>query len=72
MYPSLIGPLLPRPEPAGLLRFVIHRDHHQHDLPHNQSQPDHRHRPSIHIEAVIKAEGCYIEYMSALLHNQVT
>ena len=28
------GPLLPRPEPAGLLRLVIHREHHQHD-PHN-------------------------------------
>ena len=26
-------PLLPQPEPAGLLRLVIHRDHHQHGLP---------------------------------------
>ena len=26
----------------------------------------------IRIEAVIEAEGGYIEYMSALLHNQVT
>ena len=26
----------------------------------------------IHIKAVIEAEGSYIEYMSALLHNQVT
>ena len=26
-------PLLPRPEPAGPLRLVIHREHHQHDLP---------------------------------------
>ena len=25
--------LLPRPEPAGLLRLVIRREHHQHDLP---------------------------------------
>ena len=33
LYPSLIGPLLPRPEPAGLLRLVIRREHHQHDLP---------------------------------------
>ena len=24
---------LPQPEPAGLLRLVIHREHHQHDLP---------------------------------------
>ena len=33
LYPSLTGPLLPRPEPAGLLRLVIRREHHQHDLP---------------------------------------
>ena len=32
-YPSLTGPLLPRPKPAGLLRLVIRREHHQHDLP---------------------------------------
>ena len=30
-------PLLPRPEPAGLLRLVIRREHHQHDLPQHQS-----------------------------------
>ena len=41
-------PLLPRPEPAGLLRLVIGREHHQHDLPQHQSQPDRRHPPSIH------------------------
>ena len=35
--------LLPRPEPAGLLRLVIRREHHQHDLPQHQSQPDRRH-----------------------------
>ena len=34
-----------RPEPAGLLRLVIRREHHQHDLP--QHQPDRRHPPSI-------------------------
>ena len=28
-----LPPLLPRPEPAGLLRLVIRREHHQHDLP---------------------------------------
>ena len=39
--------LLPRPEPAGLLRLIIRREHHQHDLPQHQSQPDHRHPPSI-------------------------
>ena len=33
LYPSLTGPLLPRPEPAGLLRLVIRREHHQNDLP---------------------------------------
>ena len=39
--------LLPRPEPAGVLRLVIRREHHQHDLLQHQSQPDHRHPPSI-------------------------
>ena len=33
LYPSFTAPLLPQPEPAGLLRLVIHREHHQHDLP---------------------------------------
>ena len=47
LYPSLTAPLLPRPEPAGLLRLVIRREHHQHDLPQHQSQPDHCHTPSI-------------------------
>ena len=78
MYPSPTGPLLPQPEPTGLLRLVISREHHQHDLPQHQSQPDRRHPPSIHraplalvekacsqfrirIEAVIEAEGVYIE-----------
>ena len=40
-------PLLPRPEPAGLLRLVICREPHQHDLPQDQSQPDRRHLLSI-------------------------
>ena len=44
LYPSLTGPLLPRPEPAGL---VIRREYHQQDLPQHQSQPDRRHPPSI-------------------------
>ena len=48
MYPSLTAPLLPRPEPAGLLRLVIRREHHQHDLPQHQSQPDRCHPPSIY------------------------
>ena len=47
LYPSFTGPLLPRPESAGLLSLVIHREHHQHDLPQHQSQPDRRHPPSI-------------------------
>ena len=42
-----MAPLLPWPEPAGLLRLVIRREHHQHDLPQHQSQPDRRHPPSI-------------------------
>ena len=40
--------LLSRSEPAGLLRLVIRQEHHQHDLPQHQSQPDRRHPPSIH------------------------
>ena len=47
LYPSLTGPLLPRPEPAGQLRLVIRREHHQHDLPQHQSQPDRCHPPRI-------------------------
>ena len=39
--------LLPRLEPARLLPLVIRREHHQHDLPQHQSQPDRRHPPSI-------------------------
>ena len=42
-----LAPLLPRPEPAGLLCLVIRREHHQHDLPQHQSQPDRQHPPSI-------------------------
>ena len=41
-----LAPLLPRPEPTGLLRLVIRREHHQHDLPQHQIQPDRRHLPS--------------------------
>ena len=42
-----LAPLLPRPEPSGLLRLVIRREqHHQHDLPQHQSQPDRRYPPS--------------------------
>ena len=44
---SHLAPLLPQPEPAGLLRLVIRREHHQHDLPQHQSQSDRRHPPSI-------------------------
>ena len=47
-YLLSLAPLLPRPEPAGLLHLVIRREHHQHDLPQHQSQPDRRHPPSIH------------------------
>ena len=43
----LLASLLPRPEPAGRLPLVIRREHHQHELPHHQSQTDHRHPPSI-------------------------
>ena len=47
IYPSLTGPLLPRPEPAGVLRLVIRREHHQHVFPQYQSQLDRRHPPRI-------------------------
>ena len=47
LYPSLNGPLLPQPEPAGQLRLVIRREHHQHDLPRHKSQPDRCHPSSI-------------------------
>ena len=40
-------PLLLRPDPAGLLHLVIRQEHHKHDLPQHQSQPDRRHPPSI-------------------------
>ena len=42
-----LAPLLPRPEPVGLVRLVICREHHQHDFPQHRSQPDRRHPPSI-------------------------
>ena len=42
-----LAPLLSRPELAGLLRLVIRREHHQHDLPPHQSKPDRRHPMSI-------------------------
>ena len=41
-----LEPLLPQPEPAGLLCLVIRQEHHQHDLPQHQSQPDRHHPPS--------------------------
>ena len=43
-----LEPLLPRPEAGGLLGLVIRREHRQHD----QSQPDRRHPPSIHLAPV--------------------
>ena len=78
LWTLLSLPSPPRPEPAGLLRLIIRREHHQHDFPQHQSQPDCRHPPSIRrapagaygkayskfrirIEAVIEAEGGYIE-----------
>ena len=75
LYLSFTGPPPSPTEPAGLLRLVICREHHQHDLPQHESQPDRRHPPSIHrapvekacsqfqirIEALIEAEGGYIE-----------
>ena len=71
-----LAPFLPLPEPAGLLRLVICREHHQYELPQHQSQTDRRRvfaefPPAlvekacshfrIRIEVVIEAEGGYIE-----------
>ena len=47
LYPLSLAPLLLQPEPAGLLRLVIRREHHQLDFPQHQSQPDRRYPPSI-------------------------
>ena len=47
LYPSLTAPLLPQSEPTGLLRLVIRRVHHHHDLPQHQSQPDRCYPPTI-------------------------
>ena len=48
LYPFLTGPPLPPTwTTAGLLRLVIRREHHKHDLPQHQSQPDRRHPQSI-------------------------
>ena len=47
IVPFFHWPLLPRPEPTGLLRLGIRREHHQHDLPQHQSQPDRRYPLSI-------------------------
>ena len=43
---SVRPPSSPRPETAGLLRLIIRREHHQHDLLQHKSQPDRRHPPS--------------------------
>ena len=73
---SIRPSLLSRPEPAGLLHLVIRWKHHQYDLPQHQGQPDRRRvfaelppalvekacsQFRICIEAVIEAEGGYIE-----------
>ena len=64
-------PLLPRAEPAGLLRLVLRREHHQHDLiaaicrvfaelpPALGEKACFQFR--IRIEVLIEAEGGYIE-----------
>ena len=52
LYPSLTAP---SPD-LNLFRLVIRREHHQHDLPQHQRQPDRRHPPSIR-RAAIGARG---------------
>ena len=71
--PSLTGPFLPRTETAGLLRLVIRREHHQHQSqPDRRPRRVFTELPPvlvekacsqfwIRIEAVIEAEGGYIE-----------
>ena len=63
--------VLPRSEPAGLLRLVIRREYHQHDLHNIKASLNAAIPPAlvekacsqfeIRIEAVIEAEGGYIE-----------
>ena len=60
LYPSLTGPPPPRPEPARLLRLVIRRENHQHDLPLALVEEE-LSQFRIRIEAVIEADGGYIE-----------
>ena len=42
-----LAPLLPGPEPTGLHRLVIRREHHQLDLSQHQSRPGRCHPSSI-------------------------
>ena len=62
-----LAPLLPQPEPIGLLCLVIHREHHQYDLSRvfAELSPAHVEKVCsqfrIRIVAVIEAEGGYIE-----------
>ena len=78
---------LPWPEPAGQLRLVIRREHHQHDLPQHQSQPDRCHPPSIRRAPAGACGKCMLPipdpyrggdwgwkllHWIALLHNQFT
>ena len=48
LYPSLTGLPPPPTWTRWTTSLVIRREHHQHDLPQHQSQPDRRHPPSIH------------------------
>ena len=78
----------PETGPAGLLRLVIRRKHHQHDLPQHQSQPDRCHLPSIrrrlwkrHVSSSgsvsrrwlrLKAVALNKCQLNNIIHNQVT
>ena len=75
LYPSFTAPLLPQPKPAGLLRLDIRREHHSHNTkasliaavcrvfaelpPALVEKACSQFR--IRIEAMIEAEGGYIE-----------
>ncbi len=52
--------LLPRPEPAGLLRLVIRREHHQHNLPQHQNQPVCNNSEKVHVSDLAYADDIVI------------
>ena len=54
-----LAPLLPWPEPAGLLHLVIRREHHQHDLSQWHGRPGFNPRSS-HAKDSKNGTWCYL------------